>query len=544
MMSWLDAANGGPRGHAVTAGFGVVFEMMLAASDAGDLDFIRRHDQEWATTLPSGEYGRIDDLSDLVVAANSTVLTQVDGETKGSEHPVRDRLRILRAVYRFGLMAWILDGSLRDGGSPSRQVAAARIFAQHFQDRSILTFVAGRAIELSGDRRLAWWSLMLKPRGEDRVVTASFVPALITAYLSLLMDLLPLEPIPDELDLPAEPWIEEYNVMLRDGIARARPLERDPSFWEGHDDVARVEQDPQITQRHLRLVHAIDAVVEDLQQARAMRIRQAAILPVSRELFIVTASRSWATHRTLGRALHALGAPHSAAAARTVELLTTTVPKAGFVGESSNVHVESYGEHAGNRAAASETAHIFGLLIESLGPSEEAQPVERRALADRVIEAIRGLRAAGYRPSLVVTPEAHGIWSRLAVDSTERGSERERLRLAGLPEYLLRFVRARIEDVVVVSVPGFEASSVLVIDAVRALAVPAEFDPSGEDIEIVLVERNAADVETELVTGHLDISDERLAELLDEQLQQLVVYASAQLAYEVADPAAMRIIRV
>lgn len=543
-MSWLDAANGGVRGHAVTAGFGVIFEMMLAASDAGDLEFIRRHDREWATTLPSGDYGRIDDLSDLVVAANSTELGQVDGETKGAERPVRDGLRILRAVYRFGLMAWILDGSLRDGGSPGQRAAAARIFAQHFKDRSILTFVAGKAIEQSGDRRLAWWSLMLQPRGEDRVVTASFVPALITAYLSLLMDLLPLEPIPDELDLPAEPWIEEYNVMLRDGIARAWPLERHPSFWEGHDDVARVEQDPQIVQRHLRLVRAIDAVVEDLQQARAMRIRQAAILPVPRELFIVTASRSWATHRTLGRALHALGAPHSAAAARTVELLMTTVPKAGFVGEGSDIHVESYGEHAGNRAAASEVAHIFGLLIESTGPREEAQPVERRAVAERVIEAIRGLRAAGYQPSLVVTPEAHEIWSRLAVDSTERGSERERLRVAGVPEYLLRFVRARIEDVVVVSAPGFEASSILVIDAVRALAVPAEFDPSGEDLEIDLVERNPAEVETELVTAHLDISDETLAGLLDEQLQQLVVHASAHLAYEVADPAAMRIIRV
>jgi hypothetical protein len=113
-----------------------------------------------------------------------------------------------------------------------------------------------------------------------------------------------------------------------------------------------------------------------------------------------------------------------------------------------------------------------------------------------------------------------------------------------VPEYLLRFVRARIEDVVVVSLPGFEASSILVIDAARTLAVPAEFDPSGEDLEIALVERNPAEVETQLVTAHLDISDERLAELLDEQLQQLVVRASAHLAYEVADPAAMRIIDV
>ncbi len=541
MSSWLDAATRDPRGRAIAAGFGVVFEMMLAASDLGDVDVIRRHDQDWATTLPSAEFDRFDDLSDLVIAANSTAIAQLDGAEEAAGHPVRDGLRILRAVYRFGLMAWILDGSLREGGSPQR-LPAARLLAQHFHDRAILTFVTGRAIELSGDQRIAWWKLMMKPRGEDRVVTISFIPALITAYLSLLMDLFPPEPTAGELDLPAEPWIEEQNVMLRDGINRAWPLESDPSFWNGQDDGASVGKDPQIGQQRRRLALAIESVVEDLQQARAMRIRRAEITPVYRELFIVTASRAWATHRTLGRALHALGAPHSAAAAPTVELLSSTVPKAGFVGEGSNIHVETYGEQAGRQAAASETTHVLSLLGEPLQPTREPQTVERRALAERVIRAVRGLRAGGYQPSLVLTPSTHAIWSRLAVDTTALADERERLREAGVPEYLLRFVRASIEGVVVISMPAAEPMSILVVDASRALAVPAEFDPSGEDLEVSLLERDPAELESELAARDPTMSDETLAALLEEQLEQLVVLASAHLAYEVADPRAIMMI--
>jgi hypothetical protein len=543
VSSWLDAATHDPRGRGIAAGFGVVFEMMLAASDLADLDVIRRHDQEWATTLPSADFDRFDDLSDLVVTANSTAIAQFDGAGEDADHPIRDGLRILRGVYRFGLMAWILDGSLREGGAPER-LPVARFLAQHFHDRSILTFVAGRAIELSGDQRIAWWKLMMKPRGEDRVVTMSFIPALITAYLSLLMDLLPPEPTSDELDLPAEPWIEEHNVILRDSINRAWPLDSDPSFWGGRDDVARTEQDPQIAQQRRRLALAIESVVEDLQRARAIRIRRAEVVPVYRELFIVTASRAWATHRTIGRALHALGAPHSAAVASTVELLRSTVPKAGFVGEGSDVHVESYGEQAGRQAAASETAHVLSLLGESLPPTCEPKTVERRALAERVIRAVRGLRAADYQPSLVLTPSAHAIWSRLAVDTTALADERERLRKAGLPEYLLRFVRAAIEGVVVISLPAAELGNILVVDAGRALAVPAEFDPSGEDLEIRLAEHDPAELESELASADPTMSDETLAALLEEQLQQLVVLASADLAYEVADPRAIRMIDI
>jgi hypothetical protein len=543
LSRWLDSGLHDPRSRAIASGFGVVFEMMLAASDAADLNLIRRHDEEWATTLPSTDFGRFDDLSDLVVSANSTAITESDGAAEHSKHPERDGLRILRAVYRFGLLAWILDSSRREGGSPQR-LAAARWFAQHFHDRSILTFVAGHAIEVSGDRRIAWWRLMMKPREGDRVVTMSFIPALITAYLSVLMDLLPLEPIAEDLDLPAEPWIEEYNVMLLDGIAGAWPLASDPSFWQGRDGIGSPEQDPRIGDQRRQLALVIESVIDDLQQARAIRIRRAPISPVQRELFIVTAAHSWVTHRTLGRALRALGAPHSAAAAPTVELLRSTLPKAGFVGEGSDIHVESYGEQAGRQAAASETAHVLGLLTESVQVSEEQQTVERRALAERVINAIRGLREAGYHPSLVLTPSRHAVWSRLAVDTTELAGERRRLQIAGVPEYLLRFVRATIEGVVVISLPAFETSSILVIDAGRALAVPAEFDPSGADLEIVLLERNPAELESELVGGDPDMSDETLAAELEEQLLQLVVTASAALAYEIADPGAMSMLRI
>jgi len=263
---------------------------------------------------------------------------------------------------------------------------------------------------------------------------------------------------------------------------------------------------------------------------------------VQRELFIVTAARAWATHRTLGPLLHALGAPHTAAAAPTVELLTTTVPKAGFVGEGSDIHVESYGEQVGRQAAFSETARVLGLLGESLQPSEVQQTMDRRALAERVITAIRGFCEVGYHPSFLLTPTTHAIWSRLAVDTTELVGKREGLRSAGVPEYLLRFVRAAVEGVVVISLPAFKGSSIFVIDAVRALAVPAEFDPSGEDLEIALVERNPTEVERQLVDVDPDMSDERLAALVEDQSQLLLVVASANLDYEIADARAMRMI--
>ena len=67
---------------------------------------------------------------------------------------------------------------------------------------------------------------------------------------------------------------------------------------------------------------------------------------------------------------------------------------------------------------------------------------------------MRGLRDAGHAPSLILTPNSYAVWSRLSANSEELEQDRLRLREAGVPEELLRFIRGRIEEAVVISVPG------------------------------------------------------------------------------------------
>lgn len=206
MSTWLDTAHSTPRAAAVADGFGVVFNMMLAAVDSADLDLLRRYDEQWAGTLPHAAPGRFDGelLRGAVVSGAEGPGETLSDETHGS-------LRALRAVYRFGLLAWILETAEREGGSPERH-RAGQMLAAHFRDTAVLTYVAGKAITAAQDSRIVWWPRMLEPRERDRVVRMSFVPDLIVAYLSVLMDLLP--PGSDRLDVPAEPWLEPYHSML------------------------------------------------------------------------------------------------------------------------------------------------------------------------------------------------------------------------------------------------------------------------------------------------------------------------------------------
>src|SRR5205085_23928 len=190
------------------------------------------------------------------------------------------------------------------------------------------TFVAGKAIAVSHDRRLSWWTFLMQPREGDRVVVMSFAPALIVAYLSMLMDL-------PEQPLLAEPWLEEFQVMLRDGIAQAWPVNADPSFWDGPQAAEVVQQDRGIGEQRRRLAIALNNAIEEVEQERTMRVRRAALLPERLTLFSDTTRQGWVRHRTLGPTLRALGAPAGALREEEVVLLTTALPKAAFVGEAS-----------------------------------------------------------------------------------------------------------------------------------------------------------------------------------------------------------------
>jgi hypothetical protein len=521
-----------------------VFEMMIATVDAGDLDVLRNLDSEWASVIPSGDYRRFDDLSNIVRGTSSDRIDdqQDDGNDSRQERSVRNGLRILRAVYRLGVIAWILEGPERREVTPAG-LGAARMLAEHFRERSILTFVTGHAIECASDRRVAWWMWMLRPAGKERVVAVTFIPALITAYLSILMDRLPPEPVEGELDIAAEPWIEEHQTMLRDGINRAWPLGRKASFWTNRDDEELVEQRPWIAQSRRRLALALEASAQELQRARVLRIRRASVIPEHRALFVVRTRLAWAAYRTLGPVLHALGATQSSREGEYVQLERDTVPKTGFVGEGSAIHVETYANSIGARTAASETAYIIRLLGKALTRTEPERRVDRRALASRVSTAINELFATGYQPSIVVAPADHAIWSRLAADRELR-PVREGLATAKVPEHLLRFVRAAIDGVPVLAPPQLNTPGILVLDASQGLRVPARFDPAGDDLDVKLIEQDTAVVERQLARENPTASDESLARLLEGRLQELVVLTSSELAYEVADAQAIRFLAI
>jgi hypothetical protein len=544
-MSWLDDVYRTQRSRTVASGFGVVFDLMIAAADAEELEVLRSQDSEWASIIPSESYERFDDLSDIVRATGSDKINEPQNHSKNShrECSAQDGLRILRAIYRFGVIAWILEGPGRREVTPAG-LDAARLLAQHFRERSILTFVAGRAIECASDRRISWWMRMLRPAGEDRVVTVTFIPALITAYLSVLMDTLPPEAVEGELDVAAEPWIEEYRTMLRDGINRAWPLGREVSFWTNRDDKGLVDQQPWIAERRRRLALALETSVQELQRARTRRIIRASVTPEYRELFVVRTRQAWAAYRTLGPVLRALGAPPSAEeGGESTQLVSDTVPKAGFVGEGSAIHIETYAQSAGTRAAASETAHIIELLGEQRSSTGTESDLDRRALANSVSAAIDELRETGYRPSIVVAPASHAIWSRLAADR-DLSAVRERLSTIGVPEHLLRFVRAAIDGMPVLVPPQLTTPGILVLDAAQGLRVPALFDSTGDDLDVRLIEQDTATVEQQLARENPTVSDESLATLIEERLQELVVLASAEFNYQAADARAIRVVAI
>jgi hypothetical protein len=536
MTAWLDAAYRTPHARLVASGFGGIFELMVAAAETGDLDFLRSQDHEWTTVIQNPEYSRIDDLSDLYAVAA--------GDTKnGRDISTRDALRLLRAVYRLATIAWLLDGP----GHPEvtkERLAGARQMATHFRDPRALTFVAGRAVDDASDRRVAWWKWMLKPAGEFRVVTGSFIPALVTAYLSLLMDAVP-EGVPEpELELPAERWIEEYRTMLSDGMNRAWPVQSDPSYWMFPPaDDRLVEQRQSVVARKLAISHALDASVAEVERAKALRIRRASIKPELRELFIVTAQRAWGVYRSIGPVLHALGAPEATTAPTRVPLVERTVPKAGFVGETSDIHVSTYAEELGVAAAGAEHEFIIRLAVGKRGTGRSAMPAEvSPGVANNVVEAIDALKASGYTPSLVIAPGHATVWSRLQVDPN-RNEIRRTLERRGVGAHLLRYVQAGIGGLPVLAPRGLALPVIVVIDAERGLAVPATFALDGQDLDVTFTEPDAAAIEQELAEDS-EVEQRAVGQQLEQRMEQLDARARAGLRYRIVDLGAIRLVRI
>jgi uncharacterized protein len=538
VSSWLDLAFGEPQPAAVAQGFGVVFRMMLAAVDAADIRLLLSYDEQWATTLPQADVGRFDYLGDVVADAHSTLIAGEGSAAEEHTRAVRDALRLLRAVYRFGLAAWILDTAVREGGSPERQLAAQHM-AAHFGDIGVLTFVAGRAITVSDDRRLAWWTLLFEPREYDRVVVTSFAPALCTAYMTMLMDL------PEQPLLP-EAWIEQYQSPLGDAIAHAWPLSTEPSFWAGGQATETVKGDQSIGQRRRTLAVALHGAIEELEQERALRTRRAALLPERVELFTATAQQAWVSHRTLGPALRALGAATSTARADRTLLVRTALPKRAFVGEASQVTLESYAERVGRDAARQESALIVTLLgrgAQTYGELAQTAAAEPEPLIGRVFDAMGGLRDAGHTPSLILTANSYPVWSRLSANTEHLDEDRQRLGEAGVPEYLLRFIRGRIESAVVISVPGLAEEALLVLDPRSALTVPGG-DPRGALLDVAVSERDPAAVEAALLAEQPRLPSQALVARIDERLQEVEVTVSVQIGVTIADASAFAAVAI
>lgn len=297
-----------------------------------------------------------------------------------------------------------------------------------------------------------------------------------------------------------------------------------------------------------RLALAIEGAVENVRLARAMRVRQATVAPDRRDWLIAAVRASWSRNRTLGAVLTAMSPARTPTQLGDTTLAVGAVPKAPLVGEAKagdvtwgwEVDLESHAEQLGRQAAAAETAHIVELLGEAgrSNSAEQTDAADPRPLVARVIATIRLMRAADYCPSLVLTPDAHHIWSRIAVDTAE--DEQDRLRRAGL-EHVARLVRGRVERAVVVSVPGL--ASGFVIDTGKALAIAADIDGRGNDLCVAITERDPVQLEAELFGDGRHVSNERSADILDEQLQQVEVRASATLP-ALADPGGAMLVRI
>jgi uncharacterized protein len=160
-----------------------------------------------------------------------------------------------------------------------------------------------------------------------------------------------------------------------------------------------------------------------------------------------------------------------------------------------------------------------------------------------VFDAMGELRDAGHIPSLILTANSYPVWSRLSADTEHLDEDKQRLGEAGVPEYLVRFIRGRIESAVVISVPGLAEEAVLVLDPRSALAVPGG-DSGGALLDVAVSERDPAAVEAALLAEQPSLAPQALVARLDERLQEVEVTASAPDGVTIADTSAFAAVAI
>ncbi len=185
----------------------------------------------------------------------------------------------------------------------------------------------------------------------------------------------------------------------------------------------------------------------------------------------------------------------------------------------------------------------MGRGAQTYGELAQTAAAEPQPLIGRVLDAMGGLRDAGHTPSLILTANSYPVWSRLSANIEHLDEDRQRLGEAGVPAYLLRFVRGRIESAVVISVPGLAEEAVLVLDPRSALTVPGG-DPRGALLDVAVSERDSAAVEAALLAEQPRLPSQALVARIDERLQEVEVTVSVQEGVRIAAASAFAAVAI
>ncbi len=450
MTGWLDAIHADPRSALIARGYGAAFELVLRAAELGDVEQADRYDEEWSRTLPRDD-GRVDDLEQLrVVAARRSAGEGDDGWAAPAA--ASDRVRLLRAVYRFGALAWLMRA--REGGRSPERAQVLRMLAAHFRDSSALAFVAGEALAVAGDRRLTWWRHLLVPKRGQRVVVASFDPTLHRAFVTLLMDAAEQGALSE---IPPEPWIEGALERLLEASNDAWPLSTDPSWWDGADAEAAAAgslKSRVLTQG--RLSQLADRAGAD----RRLRIAELPLLPQRRERLAAEVREIWARRRTAGIALMALELSQQPTETLPPPLKRVDkIARSALVGEASERVLTSYAQRLVRALGLREDMRVRDLLAElPPWPGDDSPP-------QRVRDAIAQLRGRGMAVDVVlVSPLRRGV-RELALEAAESARE------TSLPDLVSRWrLLGRIDGAPVVTSRAVAQDWAVVLSARCALA--------------------------------------------------------------------------
>jgi hypothetical protein len=554
VTDWLRPLLAADRSAATAKGFGAVFTLMLTSLEAGRLDLFREQDDAWATVI-ARDIDRFDDLQDVVAESRSELLNPDEPEVEERRSQV-NRLRVLRAVYRFGLLAFALDPGVEDIRQRRDRNEAASFLGAHFADQSILTFVAGAAIEVAHDPRLAWQAALRRRRSENESAATNFQPALVATFVALLLDLPPQPLLP-------EVWMEENEILLVHALQSVEPLSRRVA-WPGAGPVTR-ELD--VDERRAAAEHEIHDAIRVLNEERLMRVRRQPVDDRRVQQFKATVSERWRDSRVLVPVLQALGAPVSGVEATSVLLVEASVPKAAFVDEARLVSLRSHALNLGSRAARAEDRRVVMALIHE--EDEDDKPDERRrerdaglseefrkamyrdteaelrdayrrsSLATRVRGGITQLKEAGLTPSLVLTANDWRMSSNIGLDASRIADDRRALEQKGLTRAATTFVRGRIGNALVVALPGMAMPDVILLDVTRAITLGTH---QARSVAIALAVRDVERAAAEIEASDPGIEPADLMRRVNELLDVVPVSVSADLAFRVEDRSAAVVI--